>query len=352
MLSEDRAHKFLITFPLFLLMLSTAFLSRSSAANTDVYLPLVIQMPTPTFTATPERNLAQWTKIGSVPGEITSLAIHGEYLYIGDNNRDTQSLYRALITDCSSILPFSKAYANVNNLPYYVNDVAFQGQWGFAATFGISIIYSTDYGNNWTRTKPWNKHDRTYTVAFGNERAFAGNEAHGVIEMDFPTMSWKTIVVEPKNINHLTVISDTLWIGSHSRGVWQWDLVTNGLTELNHGLRNGLARNVWDFEFDDSDAVFVATEDGVFRNNGTEPWQEFGLNDVRVRSLALQERQLFAGSIGQGVWQRDVEHSTSWLSVEQGDGWNNQSTVRDLLYDPTHCQGLLAATSDGVWVLR
>ena len=94
---------------------------------------------------------------------------------------------------------------------------------------------------------------------------------------------------------------------------------------------------------------------------GTARWEPFAsadnLKGKEVRALEIMDGYLYAGvrnpsggALVAGVWRRQLTGG-SWTSVTS-PGWNVGYTVRDLHHDPVHCQGMLAATDDGVWVFK
>ena len=97
--------------------------------------------------------------------------------------------------------------------------------------------------------------------------------------------------------------------------------------------------------------MYLATSNGVYQSNVvTVFWQPFGLQNTELRSLLVVGDRLYAGVKEQGVWQRPLNGGT-WEQVTTA-GWGSlPAFVRDLSYEPT-CQGLLAATSSGVWFYR
>ena len=91
---------------------------------------------------------------------------------------------------------------------------------------------------------------------------------------------------------------------------------------------------------------------GVFVGDGIGPWRSFDPSPpgVAFYSLALVGNTLYAGARDNGVWRKALTGG-AWERLS-APGWNENHTVRDLLYENTYCQGLLAATEDGVWLYR
>jgi len=111
-----------------------------------------------------------------------------------------------------------------------------------------------------------------------------------------------------------------------------------------------LGKQVWDFAFRTANEIYIATYDGVYRGMALAAGNPFGLQGKNLSSLELRGDTLYAGVRAEGVWQRSI-NGGDWQPVVSA-GWNSTSTVRDLFYDSSTCNGLLAATDDGVWIYR
>jgi hypothetical protein len=112
---------------------------------------------------------------------------------------------------------------------------------------------------------------------------------------------------------------------------------------------------VWEILVDPNNNLLIATQDGIYQWDDTaDAWQPLGLQGKEIRSLSMANDFLYAGLQNNGVWRAPLYdlRSETWFQENLGDGWDPTFTVRDLLYDTEFCAGLLAATIEGVWVLR
>ncbi|MBK8050717.1 MAG: hypothetical protein IPK16_28575 [Anaerolineales bacterium] len=132
--------------------------------------------------------------------------------------------------------------------------------------------------------------------------------------------------------------------------MWRYGAGTGWTPQpFNEGLETSGALQVWDFDFG-SAQVLAATYDGVYmRSIGGARWQRLGdaLAGQSVRSIALVGSTVYAGLLPGGIYTLDLNGAQVWKRTDNGIPF-----VRDLVYDQDHCQGLLAATGDGVWVYR
>lgn len=331
----------------------------------NLLLPVVLQQPPPiviptiTPTVTPVVVPTRvWQRVGGGGQMAAALAIQGEQLFMADRRDFTASggLYRRSIANCESTLTTTLTRFDTIQSPGF--GLVFQGVQGVMAAFGGKIYYSADSGNHWTQTTSDIPNPRTVATA-GNSAFYAGTDQNGIYRTNDGGATWQQRNSRPAKINVVrldTLDPNTLWVGTEDDGVWVLTVDLDRLIERNSGLASVNSRKVWDFDFDSAGAIYVATFDGVFTWNGA--WQPFGLQGVvQARSLAVVGDHLYAGAQSNdsgtqtaGVWRRPLVGG-NWEQV-LSNGWNSAYTVRDLLYDPAYCKGVLAATNDGVWVYK
>jgi hypothetical protein len=329
------------------------------------YLPLVVRHPTPTPTVTP--GAAGWQRLGNAGMTSTSLAIQGGQLFMGDSRLFASGggLYQRTLTACDPAPPWTRLDA----VSYSVWSIVFQGSQGALAAYADNgMFYSNNSGNVWSQTQSQTGKPRTVASASGN-LFFAGTEEDGVYRSDNGGETWVRQSENPTLINVVASNVVATWIGADAKtngngeiiddsqaGVWKLFGASNQPTQVVNGL-TGKSRQIWDFAFRTPTEIYIATYDGVYRGNGSDAWQRFGLADTEVLSLEIVSDRLYAGARDPGnagnpagVWVTTLAQS-DWSPVVS-DGWDPTATVRDLLYDGVHCVGLLAATNDGVWVYR
>lgn len=306
-----------------------------------VYLPLTSNFPaTPPPPANPT-----WERVGQGQLEVTALAIDADLLFAGDRRAPPNGgLYRRNLAACSSLPPLTRVSPVATN----VLSVAFQASRGIVGG-DDSVFYSSNNGQSWT-PRPVRSKIRIATFALTSDALYAGAESGGIFRSSNEGINWTDLTATVTNINSLYFHDATLWIGTEKSGVWALPPGSDDPIESGAGLESDAQRQVWDFVFTGNNQSFIATYDGVYQRHGDSDWQAFGLAGNRVRSLAVVDQSLYAGGLSLGVWQRPLDGSQDWQRATAA-GWDTAYTVRDLLYAPA-CQGLLAATNDGIWIYR
>lgn len=320
-------------------------------ASSAVHLPLILKQEPPTL----------WQRIGGGGLTLSSLALQGDQLFAAERRDFVQNggLYQRSLAACGSTPALALVRIQTIAAPGY--SIIFQGLQGVLATHKNDIFYSADGGNTWTQTATPVKDSRTVATTAPNI-FYAGSNTAGIYRSTNGGVTWELRNPKPAEVSVLrldTSDANILWVGTENAGVEVMSLSLDRLTPRNNGLTTPNSQKVWDFDFDSAGNIYVATYDGVFKwNNNISTWQPFGLQgEVQTRSLAVVGERLYAGaqfvkdqSTIAGVWRRPLTGGV-WEKVVS-PGWNPNSTVRDLLYDPTYCKGLLAATDDGLWLYR
>ncbi|MFN8489904.1 MAG: hypothetical protein U0350_20125 [Caldilineaceae bacterium] len=307
------------------------------------YLPLVSRPVLVTPVPQP-----QWRRLGQPGLDASALAIGGNTLFVGERkNTRPGGLYQRSLDTCASAPDFTRV-STINNTS--VLGLAFQGAQGVAATYDVSSFYSNNTGNQWVQTSSAFQHSSTVAIA-GGSVFYIGTQDSGIYQSNDGGVNWQSLTTNPappKDINVLKLDTGTLWIGAQT-GVSK--LTLTGLIPIVGGLNDEASKQVWDLAFRAASDIYIATFNGVYHGDGANPWQNFGLPGVAVYSLALKDNFLYAGTQQNGVWRRDLNGS-QWEPVTS-PGWSATAKVRDLLYSSSStCQGLLAATTDGVWIYQ
>ncbi len=325
---------------------------NSGALVCQSYLPIVALPPTPTATPTllPIATVIPvWQQLAGNGLNVVTLAVQGDTLFVGTSGSSgaNRGLYRGNLATCRTGVTLAPV-ADVNGAgPHSIQDLVFAGTHGVVASHDRGLYFTNDGGNNWQTANP--ALPNPSTVAYVNGIFYAGTALEGIYQSLDQGANWTLLSRAPSKINVIRLdeaVPDVLWIGTEDDGVYS--LRRSTLTQNKSGL-DAAGQIVWDFAFDLA-TVYVATDGGIFAGNGSAAWTPYGPSPsgVQFRSLVLINDTLYAGASGNGVWRRSLVGG-DWERVTS-PGWNDSSTVRDLLYDPTHCGGLLAATNDGVWL--
>ncbi|MCE7980711.1 MAG: PKD domain-containing protein [Caldilinea sp. CFX5] len=310
-----------------------------------LYLPVINNDPTP---MPPPVRLPSWQRVSQSNLNLAVFTVTtNNELFAGERKDGAYpgGIYRRSLVGC----PLAADFTRLSVVNESVLGLIFVGSRGLAAADQTKGIYYTDdNGANWQRTT--SVINRPRTIAAVNGKYYVGTEEEGFYLSETGGATWAKQTDKPLFVN--VVKQDAkdqtiLWVGANGEGISIFTTGINRISQNNDGL-SGAALNVWDFAFDTT-SIYVATSAGVFSGNGAQRWQPFGdfPTTTQVYSLEIMGGALYAGTRDAGVWRRPLNGSEPWTRL--GDA---TFTVRDLLHEPTHCQGLLAATADGVWLYR
>lgn len=318
-----------------------------------LYMPLVVRMIPPSVTVTPTAP-PTWRLVGQAGLNAAVVLVHDSQLFVGERTGSGLGggLYRRPLGLCEA----APTFTSITDIkPTSVLGLAFDGTRGVLANYDQGIFFSTNNGMNWRKADKEVKNPGTVAVS-ARGTFFVGSQDNGVYKStDDEGRNWQSLAKQPTDINRIRFNEPLLWIGS-GKGAWTWSESTEQMVANQDGLTNSKSQQVWDFAFRDA-TIYIATFDGIYRGDGTTPWQPFGLQGKEFFSIALVGNDLYAGArrdptqttAEAGVWRRSLL-SGDWVPVT-APSWNPSSIVRYLLYDST-CQGLLAATNDGVWLWK
>ncbi len=322
------------------------------ASARQVYLPAIARASIPP-TPTPLPDM--WVNLGDAEGEFSSLAINAEkglFATLRQKDGAGGGIYNAqgrCINSLNLVQRDSQAaYA-----------LAFKPADEDRAIAGVEggVSRSLDGGQSWMARQTLG--NRVLALSFINGEVFAGTQENGIYVSTDDGATWSGLLGGPKNIGTFTPRMLVLWIGTEKQGIWQYNTTSDAFNDQTRNLAGDGARTIWDIVFDGAGATYyLATFDGIFFGDGNSDWQRAGLDGQKVRSLTLvpEHKALYAGlqaaAGGTSVQRMLLSQQGVWSSIANGSGWDNVRTVRDLLYDEIYCNGLLAATNEGIWVLR
>lgn len=311
------------------------------------YFPLVSKMRIPS-----------WTAVGSQGKSIDVVRVHNSSLFAGHRKVGNAGggIYRE-----SAIC---RANTLVSN-EFSVRDLAFTNNIGVVATFNERVFYSTNNGNNWLPTATTNMNPFVYALVFGNSsgEVFAGTD-NGIYRSEDNGKNWSNVAPPsssvPSYIYSLSFNSGqptASWVGSYQQGIWQGTLGTSvTLSTKNDGALSAKSE-IWEILMDGTD-TYIATSDGIYKRSGTSAWSAYGLQGRQVLSIEiitdqqdLPGKYMYAGLNSGGIQRTAMSVSPTWIDTSPPGG--SALTVRDLYFDRSSlCNGLLAATSDGIWLYK
>lgn len=313
------------------------------------YLPIVMRFPT-----TWEQFIDTQNKTMDV------VHIHNSEIFVGSRDEVDSGggVYSTTECDLSKLL-------SPGNVKFRVLDLAFQDSFGLAGSFSEKVFYSPNVANAsaWLPTAS-EMNPYVYAVTFTDyvdseteeKISFTGTD-DGVYSSTDKGITWVRISSDqnPTLVNAFTYDQphQVLWIATYGNGVIKYDIAGNQFdSSVNDGLEDD-ARQVWDIVIEPTEnMMYIATSAGVYARTGNDSWAKInGLNAVsEIRSLEIAYGFLYAGTKDHGIWRGSLTNLEQPWGQETGISTNY--TVRDLQRDDSLCNGLMAATNDGLWVLR
>ncbi|MEM7129910.1 MAG: hypothetical protein AAF702_26490 [Chloroflexota bacterium] len=312
-----------------------------------VLTPTPTLAPTPTPTPTPE---PAWQRLADAPLRADTLAINGTTLFVTHRNNNVEGggIYQRDISGCV----IGNGFVKNPSINAWTSDIEFVSPLGLTAAFNNGLYLSQDNGATWHSINGID--GEVYSVAFAQGAGYASADDIIYKSVDGGG-TWTNVAEIGIPINVMVYQNEILWLGTNGDGMAQLPLDgLGGLNPRNDGLTSPKSKQVWDIYIDVSGTIYIATYDGVFKSDGTGPWQPVGANlaGYETRALASVGSQLYVGTREQGTYRIPLINPQNWIQVTNGASGSATWTVRGFLYDEVHCNGLLAGTDDGVWLLR
>lgn len=319
----------------------------SSNVTKTVYLPLISRSEPP-----------KWEKFTSTDSLVLgSIALSNNKIFVGDRSTDSnQGLYS--LASCKATIEKTRILSDVSVLDLYIDgENALLGTFNKKAYFAKTPFETKD----WQQTQS-NMNSFVYGVARDkNGKSYAGTD-NGLYESQNNGLTFALISAanNPKPINAVKYFKDldgdSLWIATNNAGVLKYTISNSSFQNV--GSLPGTALEVFDIVMRSQTEVYIATRDGVYKWQGSS-WSKIHEDTTNARSLALAGTTLFVGKTSNGILSCNVGGSVTCNKLTSSVDVDN-FVVRDLYYDESglcknateNRNGLLAATSNGLWVYR
>lgn len=251
----------------------------------------------------------------------------------------TDASFNNIIKD-SILTDTTLAVSNLNTLTNYYWKVRANAisEW---STFSNYFTFRT--GSPWTPMYSGIGSSRTVKAfsSIGNN-IFAGTTSNGVYKSTNNGLNWTSASsgLTNQNILSLTANSNILYTGTSGGGIFQ--STNNGDYWI--AVSNGLGSNTVYSLLSKGTSVFAGTLSGVYvtTNNGGI-WTTSGLSYYNVRTLYLNNSDIFAGTYGSGVYL-STDNGMNWESRNNGLGSMNVYSI------VVNGSNLYAGTSVGVYL--
>lgn len=187
----------------------------------------------------------------------------------------------------------------------------------------MQFFHGEHYGMNATRDsgQSWFTLTSAIDPCFGADSLIIGTDSlrHLVRSTDLG-MSWTTVTGLPDSPYFTMVLAGSTIVATEGSKVYR--STNNGATWLSAG--NGLPKALVYAIFSTNSLVLVSTTSGVFRSTDAgyswTAWND-GLGGDTVACFAANDHYLYAGTLGEGLWRRDLSALTSVSpAVQYTDG--------------------------------
>lgn len=302
---------------------------------------------------------AQWIHTGGNYGTIRTIAVNNASIYAGtdmgiylstDNGFIWNSLNSDPVTNTTKVMAITfkgsdifiatwgpGVFRSTDNGLHWINVTNNMLQGGLysiincsdgsllAGTVGNGIFRSEDNGSSWTSVAGFSP---VWSMAIDNTIIYAGTTSHGIQRSTTNGQTWESVndgLPAGETIRVVASIHNKVFAGTSFHGAYYlanttWVQISNGLPD--DGL--GQYQAVLAFAGTD-DMLFAGTTGGVYMSvdNGAS-WQGIndGLSETNMRTLAINDSTLFAGTFSSGIWHRPL----SQLVTSVGSSSENSPT--------------------------
>jgi photosystem II stability/assembly factor-like uncharacterized protein len=254
---------------------------------------------------------ASWTNTDVGAGAINAVAVNGTTIAAATsgNGISLSTDNGSTWNDISVGQPFMTGYA-----------VAFSGSNLIVGTGGSGLYMTTDNGTDWT---PLGFNDTTFTVLGVNgSTILAASSGQGTYRSTNNGSTWSKITAglgDTDYVSQFAYVGSSVYVATQGYGVYRstdngvsWTVVGTGL--LNADLSTPDVTSL----VSDGTNLYAGDQGsssaGVFSLlNITGTWHAAttGFTNKYITSLAIVGTQLFAGTLGAGVWSRSLAQLTT-----------------------------------------
>jgi hypothetical protein len=253
-----------------------------------------------------QNSQAQWVQMSSgIPqGSLTTIGSLGEFVFVG-------TMFYGVMYSANYGVNWTQNSFNDKT----VNCFATLGTTIYAGTSNFGVYKSTNNCITWTQTALSNKN--VFSLAVNGNNIFAGTDNEGIWLSTNAGTTWTQTAQTDKYILSLVsystnVIAGTLgtgiYVSSNNGASWSQSIADKTVRSI---VRNGS----YLFASIDGNIYFPG---GVYVsvNNGIT-WTPTQFNKTSCRSLTLSGTKIYAGTEGYGV-SLSLNNGASWVDVSQG----------------------------------
>ncbi|MEL6945364.1 MAG: T9SS type A sorting domain-containing protein, partial [Bacteroidota bacterium] len=200
-----------------------------------------------------------------------------------------------------SWLPTNQSESPVN---HYVTDIEKLGDLLIIGTLG-GIYYSENEGDSWEKVQlpiPKGAHHGIYTLEIVENEIVAGSDRYAFISTNGGTEWYQTKISEIYDVVSSIYYQDKIYFGTSGSGVKVAEKV-DGYWDVPEEESETSGRNVRAITLADTSLVLAIAAQGILLD---EQDLNFGLLDIRARSLLAHKGKLYAGTVAKGILKLDI----------------------------------------------
>ncbi len=255
---------------------------------------------------TSQDNGMNWLQTGALNNMmVQALASIDSNLFVGDNGQEGVFISR----------DNGNSYKEYNNLNHsYVYCMKTKGTdiyagTGMAGDGGGGIFKSTDLGKNWNRIGLQGYY--VSSINYNQSYLFVSSEK-GIMRSSNEGATWNQVINGlPSSGASILTVMDTILFASPGTGIFK--STNNGTDWISYGLKDTVITSLLTV----GDSLFAGTPYGIFRNISQDTnWVRVGFADKSIAFLELKNRMIFTETID-GLYFSN-NNGISWLPISTG----------------------------------